>query len=47
MFGYIFAGVLMTLAAAVEWTIGIDAERKSLESVAIPLASGHAPEPGS
>ena len=41
---YIFAGygaaaVLMAAAALVEWLIGIDAEGKSLEAVALPLTA--------
>jgi len=36
--GYIFAGVLMLAAAAVEWVIGIEAAGKSLESLAPPFA---------
>jgi hypothetical protein len=39
MYGYVFAGVLMAAAAGVEWRLGIDAERKSLEAIAAPLGS--------
>ena len=37
--GYAFGAALMLVAAAVEWAIGVDAERKSLESVATPLSA--------
>jgi MFS family permease len=37
--GYAAAGVLMGLAAAVAWLIGVDAERKPLETVARPLSA--------
>ncbi len=37
--GYLFGSALMIAAAAVAWKFGIDAERKSLESVAQPLAA--------
>ena len=37
--GYIFAAALMLIAAAVEAAFGIDAEMRSLESVADPLSS--------
>jgi MFS family permease len=36
--GYLFGSILMIVAAAVAWRFGIDAERKSLETVARPLA---------
>jgi MFS family permease len=36
--GYLLGAVLMIVAAAVEWRWGIAAERKSLETVARPLA---------
>jgi MFS family permease len=36
--GYVLAAVLMCVAAAVAATIGVDAERKPLESVAPPLS---------
>ena len=36
--GYAFAGVLMCAAAAVAATIGVDAERRPLESIAPPLS---------
>jgi MFS family permease len=37
--GYALAALLMAVAALVEWRIGIDAEGRSLESIAPPLAS--------
>ena len=37
--GYLLAAALMLAAAAIEWRWGIDAERKSLEEIALPLAS--------
>jgi MFS family permease len=37
--GYLFGAVLMIAAAAVAWRYAVAAERKSLESVAKPLAS--------
>ncbi len=37
-FGYMVGGGLMLAAAAVAWFLAIDAERRSLESVAAPLA---------
>ena len=37
--GYAVAALLMAIAAAVEWRVGIDAERRSLESIAAPLAA--------
>ena len=37
--GYAAAAVLMAVAAAVEWRIGVDAERRSLEDIAPPIAS--------
>ncbi|HEX6832959.1 MAG TPA: MFS transporter [Rudaea sp.] len=36
--GYVFGSLLMIAAAAVEWKIGIAAERRSLEDVAAPLS---------
>jgi MFS family permease len=43
-YGYVAGGALMLLAAAVEWVLGIDTERKSLEDVTTPLsAEGPAP----
>ena len=36
--GYLFGSVLMIVAAVVAWRYAIAAERKSLESVARPLA---------
>jgi MFS family permease len=37
--GYGFAGVLLALAAWMEVRFGVDAEQKSLESIAVPLSS--------
>ncbi|CAN5354303.1 MFS transporter [soil metagenome] len=37
--GYGLGAVLMLVAAAVEWWLGIDAERRSLEDVAAPLSA--------
>ena len=37
--GYVLAALLLLLAAVVEWKLGIDAEGKSLESIASPLSS--------
>ena len=36
--GYLLGSVLMIAAAAIAWRYGIAAERKSLETVARPLA---------
>jgi MFS family permease len=36
--GYAVAALLMAIAAGVEWFVGIDAEGRSLESIAPPLA---------
>jgi len=36
--GYLFGSLLMIVAAAIAWRFGIDAERKSLETIARPLA---------
>lgn len=38
--GYALSALLLMAAAATEWTLGIDAEQKSLESIADPLSSG-------
>jgi MFS family permease len=38
--GYAFAALLMLIAAATEIKLGIDAEGKSLESIARPISSG-------
>ncbi len=38
-YGYLFGAALMLLAALIEWTLGLDAERKSLEDVTPPLSS--------
>ncbi|HTU33783.1 MAG TPA: MFS transporter [Candidatus Acidoferrum sp.] len=37
--GYIFSAALMIAAAAVEWKLGVKAERQSLESISAPLSS--------
>lgn len=37
-FGYITAAALLLLAAVIEWKLGVDAEGKSLESIADPLS---------
>jgi MFS family permease len=37
--GYVVAAALLLLAAVAEWKLGIDAEGKSLESIADPLSS--------
>jgi MFS family permease len=37
--GYAIAGLLMLVAAVAEWKLGIDAEGKSLESIAAPLST--------
>jgi MFS family permease len=37
--GYAFGAALMLVAAGVEWKIGVDAEQRSLESVATPLSA--------
>ncbi len=37
--GYGLAGLLLLLAAGMEMRFGIDAEKKSLESIAEPLSS--------
>jgi MFS family permease len=38
--GYTAAALLMAAAALVEWYIGVDAERRSLEEIAPPIAAG-------
>jgi hypothetical protein len=38
--GYPFAATLMPIPAAIEAKFGIDAEMRSLESIADPLSSG-------
>jgi MFS family permease len=38
-YGYTFGGLLMLGAAGVEWWLGVDAERRSLEEIALPLSS--------
>jgi MFS family permease len=38
MGGYVAAGVLMIVAAGVEWVLGVPAERRPLEDVARPLS---------
>jgi hypothetical protein len=39
--GYYLGAALMLGGAAAAWLIGVDAERKPLESVAKPLSSAH------
>ena len=39
LIGYLLGGGLMVGAAAVEWVLGVNAERRSLEDVAPPLSS--------
>lgn len=41
-YGYVFAAVLMLIAAGSEAIFGIDAERRSLEKIAKPLSAGEA-----
>jgi len=38
-YGYLSGALLMLIAAGVEWTLGVDAERRGLESVARPLTA--------
>jgi MFS family permease len=38
-YGYVMGAALMIAAAAVEWTIGVKAERQSLEHVSTPLSA--------
>ncbi len=40
-FGYLGGGLLMVIAAAVAWWLGLDTEQKSLEDVATPLTAEH------
>jgi MFS family permease len=42
-YGYLFGALLMLVAAGVEWTVGVDAERRGLQSVARPLTAGSDP----
>ena len=35
--GYAFGAVLMLGGAAVAWFLGVDAERRSLEEIALPI----------
>ncbi len=44
--GYAAAAALMVAAALVEWRIGIDAEGRSLEAIALPLSAREAEELG-
>jgi MFS family permease len=39
-YGYAFGAVLMLAAAAIEGWLGVDAERTSLERIALPLSAG-------
>ena len=41
LWGYLVAAALMLIAAVVEATLGVAAERSSLEKVAAPLSSAH------
>jgi MFS family permease len=43
LWGYLFGGALMVIAAIVELAIGVSAERLALEDVAPPLAHFHGP----
>ncbi len=43
-YGYLVCGVLMIGSAIVELAIGVDAERKSLEDIALPLSAAFKPE---
>ena len=45
VWGYFLGAVLMIGGAVTEWLIGVDAERKSLETIARPLSSVPPPEP--
>jgi MFS family permease len=38
-FGYLLGAVLMIIAAITEWRIGVEAARKSLESISKPIQS--------
>jgi MFS family permease len=44
LWGYLFGGGLMLVAAAVEFAIGIRAERRALEEVALPLSGADEPQ---
>jgi MFS family permease len=46
-YGYLFGAALMLLAAGIEWTLGIDAEKKSLEDITPPLSSESRAQPAS
>jgi hypothetical protein len=39
LYGYLLAAALMLVAAVAEIGIGVNAERKPLESVALPLSA--------
>ena len=43
-YGYLFGALLMLIAAAVEWSIGVDAECRGLETIARPLTAELPPE---
>ncbi|MGZ3665724.1 MAG: MFS transporter, partial [Ktedonobacterales bacterium] len=43
-YGYLFGAALMAAAGVVELLFGVDAERKSLESIATPLSAEAAEE---
>jgi MFS family permease len=38
--GYLFGAALVIVAAGIAWRYGVDAERRSLESIAPPLTAG-------
>jgi MFS family permease len=44
--GYALGAALMIAAAAVQWRLGVDAERVSLEGVALPLSAAAGPGEG-
>jgi MFS family permease len=41
-YGYLIASVVMIAAGVIEWLLGVDAERRSLEDVAAPLTAEEA-----
>jgi hypothetical protein len=45
-YGYLAGSLVMVLAAAVEWWIGLDTEGQALESVATPLTAESPAAPG-
>jgi hypothetical protein len=38
--GYLFGAALVIVAAGIAWRYGVDAERRSLESISTPLTAG-------